>query len=403
MTTLPTTKLPSPTGLTAVGIHIFSGLFTRGLTDIGFDVKCTLEDGKFGVATHRLNFPGVPVHDDPQHWPVEDLKGIDLVYSNSACAGFSTASQSKGLESASNNQLKLAHDTAVKLLPRAYVVESVVNLFKDGDPLVRQWETQWAELGYKTTRIVEDALHLGLAQRRRRALFVATRENFCPAYPDAHSSVTTVGDAIYDLRAAVANIAEKPYSQFVKYPECAVLSNYAANLRGGGAGTTWHASPKPSHAMMSLIPYSKPGQRLQEMSDDIMRETYWKHKQGKKPTGRPGLLNRRLDHGLPGYTLTGGCHWIHPEFDRYITVREKARLMGVPDDFTFNSTSLHDAYAEVGKAVSPVVGRWIGTQLAESLNGLHKTHTSAVDFTRPAKPATIHKEDLQPQEGDDTE
>lgn len=385
-------------GMTAVGIHIFSGLFTRGLTDAGFDVKCTLEDGKFGVATHRLNFPGELVHDDPQYWPIEDLKGIDLVYSNSACAGFSTASQSKGLESASNNQLKLAHDTAVKLLPRAYVVESVVNLFKDGDPLVRQWETQWAELGYKTTRIIEDALHLGLAQRRRRALFVATRENFCPAYPSRHASFATVGSAIFDLRTAPANIAEKPYNRTTSYQECSEPSPYAADLRGVGTGTTWHASPKPSHAMMSLIPYSKPGQRLQEMSDDIMRETYWKHKQGKKPTGRPGLLNRRLAYDVPGYTLTGGCHWIHPEFDRYITVREKARLMGVPDNFEFASTSLYDAYAEVGKAVSPVVGRWIGAQLAESLKGGHSTHVSTVDFTRPDKPAAIHKKDLQPQE-----
>ncbi len=369
-------------GFTAVGVHIFSGLFTRGLVDVGFKVKAVLEDGKFGTATHRQNFPSIPVVDRAELWPIQELVGVDLVYSNSACAGMSTASQFKGLGSESNNQLKQAQAAAIKIQPKAYVVESVVNLFREGDPLVREWETQWHALGYKTTRIVEDALHLGLAQRRRRALFVAIKGNFCPIYAEIHAQPTTVGDAIYDLRSIPANIAEKPYDRSVEYPECSNISEYAKSLRGSGTSTTWHVSPKPSAAMMSLIPYSKPGQRLQEIPDEIMRETYWKHKQGKKPTGRPGLLNRRLDHNLPGYTLTGGCHWIHPEFDRYITVREKARLMGVPDNFTF-ACCLHDAYAEVGKAVSPVVGRWIGTQLARALNGLDGYHVNSIDFTKP--------------------
>lgn len=355
---------------TAVGIHIFAGLFTRGVVDAGFDVKATLEDGEFGVATHRKNF-NLPVYTDPSTWPVADLTGVDMIYSNSPCAGFSLANSKKGSDNPVNNYLQASSDAALKMKPGAYVVESVTNLFKDGDQMVSQWESQWGQAGYYTTRLVEDALYLGLPQRRKRALFVAIKTPFNPNCHGVDGFKSTVRDAIADLSTVEAKVGSSK--------DC--LTTLTATHPVDGRAITWHVAPIPSLAMRLLIPYSKPGQRLQEMSDEIMSQTYWKYKSGKNPTGRPGLLNRRLDYDKPSYTLTGGCHWIHPEQDRYITVREKARLMGVPDDFNFASKNVHTAYAEVGKAVSPVVGRWVAGQVLDSLAGKHKSHVTNVDLT----------------------
>lgn len=51
-----------------------------------------------------------------------------------------------------------------------------------------------------------------------------------------------------------------------------------------------------------------------------------------------------------------------PNGARPYTVREYARLQGVPDDFTFCGTD-RDAYRQIGNGVSVPVGEWIGREL----------------------------------------
>jgi len=51
-----------------------------------------------------------------------------------------------------------------------------------------------------------------------------------------------------------------------------------------------------------------------------------------------------------------------PRGVRPYTVREYARLQGVPDAFTFSGTS-NDAYRMIGNGVSVPVGEWIGSEI----------------------------------------
>jgi DNA (cytosine-5)-methyltransferase 1 len=52
---------------------------------------------------------------------------------------------------------------------------------------------------------------------------------------------------------------------------------------------------------------------------------------------------------------------------RPYSVREYARLQGVPDDFTF-SGSARDAYRQIGNGVSVPVGEWIGREVVRYFN-----------------------------------
>ena len=67
-------------------------------------------------------------------------------------------------------------------------------------------------------------------------------------------------------------------------------------------------------------------------------------------------LSTRLvaDEGFP--------HGVRP-----YTVREYARLQGVPDSFTFCGSD-NDAYRIIGNGVSVPVGQWIGTEILRYFN-----------------------------------
>lgn len=59
-----------------------------------------------------------------------------------------------------------------------------------------------------------------------------------------------------------------------------------------------------------------------------------------------------------------------PHGARPYTVREYARLQGVPDTFTFHGTD-NDAYRQIGNGVSVPVGEWIGRELVRYFNHGH--------------------------------
>jgi DNA (cytosine-5)-methyltransferase 1 len=56
-----------------------------------------------------------------------------------------------------------------------------------------------------------------------------------------------------------------------------------------------------------------------------------------------------------------------PNAVRPYTVREYARLQGVPDDFNFCGSE-NDAYRMIGNGVSVPVGRWIGSEIVRYFN-----------------------------------
>ena len=345
--------------LKAVGIHVFAGLFTAGVKSAGFDIVEMLEDGKFGQATHKLNFPEIPISDDVASWPVELLRSanIDLVFSNSPCAGLSVANSSRGADNPINQALEHSCATALRIQPQIYVVESVSALFTDGAPMVERWERAWQTAGYNTCRLLESAEHLGLPQVRKRAIFIAARSGIQLARPLADAPPVTVRQAIEDLSTAPLDWAPQPYTTHATHA-------YARKARLDSLQLTHHLHGNVSKAIASIVPHLGQGQRADSLSEEVIDATYRRNRlHPVKPDGRPSLLFRRLAWDKPSVVITGGAHWFHPEHNRLLTVREQARLMGVPDWFRF-SGNIAASYAELGKAVSPIVGGWLANQLA---------------------------------------
>ena len=99
---------------------------------------------------------------------------------------------------------------------------------------------------------------------------------------------------------------------------------------------------------------------------------------------------RRLHPDRPAYTILAQMHrdlseWVHPDHERWITVREAARLQSFHDGFIFK-TSEWQMLKQVGNAVPPLLARAIASAAEAALERLdHKQ--SSLQFPLYAQPA----------------
>lgn len=354
---------------------MFAGLFTQGVIDAGFDVVGVCEDGPFGTDTARLNFPQVPIYTNPESWPVDQWRDqhLDLVYGNPPCAGFSHLNPRRGIGYHTNVCLDVANNFGQRVLPRVFMIESVVPLFKDGLPMVEAWEAKWRELGYNTCRLVESAAHLGLPQRRKRAVFVAAKANLDFSYP-----IGRVGAPETDGRSAIGDLepVQPGSDRYLLEP----FSDYQRSLRRDCHELTWHVSPKVPARLATLLPYLLPNQRFESIPDEVYEKTYWAGRPADK-RGKPGLMYRRQAWDKTCAVIPGASNVFHPDRNRFLTVREQARMMGVPDTFKFSD--IRTAYAELGKAVSPIVGEWLANHAVEFVRDpAGRAHKNSVNLVK---------------------
>ncbi len=81
----------------------------------------------------------------------------------------------------------------------------------------------------------------------------------------------------------------------------------------------------------------------------------------------PNLI--RLDPRAPAPTVLGSSRFIHPFENRFLTVREQARLMGFPDDHVFIGGK-DEQYNQVGEAVPPPLAEAVAREVLVVLSKL---------------------------------
>ena len=118
-----------------------------------------------------------------------------------------------------------------------------------------------------------------------------------------------------------------------------------------------------------------------EMVKDVPQGGNWKNiplevvKKSKRleritKNGGRTTLYGRIDYSKPAYTITtyfnrpGNGTYVHPHFNRVISVREAARIQSFPDDYYFygNKTQLLN---QVGNAVPPLLAYQIANKIIE--------------------------------------
>lgn len=121
-----------------------------------------------------------------------------------------------------------------------------------------------------------------------------------------------------------------------------------------------------------------------EMISEIPQGGNWKNipesiiKKSKRlttisKTGGRTTLYGRIDYKKPSYTITtyfnrpGNGTYVHPLYNRVISIREAARLQGFPDHYYFYGNQ-RDILNQVGNAVPPILAYQIAKQIIKKID-----------------------------------
>jgi len=378
---------------TRTAVSLFSGCggFCEGVELAGFKIKCAVEVDSFAAETYRFNFPEVPLfegdvtnflRDGGTHEQDYDLQEIDLVFGGPPCQGFSQIGP-RDMNDVRNTLYEQFCRVVSKLRPKIFLMENVPNLLllRKGhfrDLILRDF----AKRGYRNVTFLKlTASDFGVPQDRHRVFFFGTRDDLDLPY-DLRSYAeraigrlrwqhpVTVWDAICDLPAEVVPSGETlPYRKraagLTKFQrmmrlDCEEAPYTVARKRPRDNGTPArlhnHHTKEIQERRKHLISFLKPGMK----GDSLPREIW----NGLRPEKW-----RRLDPDKPSYTILAQMHrdlseWVHPKLDRWITVREAARLQSFHDGFVFVGSEWQQL-KQVGNAVPPLLAYSVASMAAE--------------------------------------
>jgi DNA (cytosine-5)-methyltransferase 1 len=384
---------------TAVSLFSGAGGFCEGVRLAGFKLACAVEMDEHAARTHGANFPKVPMfRGDVSRFLVDAHPGIpskreladqevDLVFGGPPCQGFSQIGP-RDLKDP-RNLLYLEFARVLKALkPKVFVMENVPNMvaMKNGhfrDLILAALRGA----GYHNTILTTlTASNFGVPQHRRRVFFVGTRDDL-PASNDLAARLdrfldanrteheTTVDEAISDLPKIVSADDEPlPYPKLRrKIPsdfqrtmrldlESELLPKQWKRANLGGESSLFNHHTKGIEARRKRIVRAlKPG-----MCGDSLPATLW--------TGSRPYKWRRLHPDEPSYTILAQMQrdlseWVHPKHDRWITVREAARLQSFHDGFIFVGSECQQL-KQVGNAVPPLLGYAVASAAKKLLRAM---------------------------------
>lgn len=374
---------------TRTAVSLFSGCggFCEGVRLAGFNVLAAVELDRFAAQTYRANFRDVQLFEGDVHhfmnesspeWRSErerfkslENADIDLLFGGPPCQGYSQIG-TRILDDP-RNELYLQYIRVLKLLrPRVFLMENVPNmLLLAKGRFKREVLEALSDAGYSnsTVRIVV-ASDYGVPQVRRRAIFFGVRDDLEvsdletvieEALAAEKRDAPTAWDAIRDLPEETA-VHYEP----LRYPRSRIASEFLDDMRLGRDGEYYSAKEKkaaqgaPANALhnhhtkeiqdrrKALIALLKPGAK----GDSLPKEVW----NGLRPEKW-----RRLPVDRPAYTILAQMHrdlseWVHPKYERWITVREAARLQSFHDGFVFCSSEWQ-MLKQIGNAVPPLLGR----------------------------------------------
>jgi site-specific DNA-cytosine methylase len=393
-----------------------AGAWTLGTIQTrGFDLvhRVSLKGG-FGDAVVEDNraLLGTEWEQDPGGESGEWLP-VECAYMNGTppCSGFSLLNVSaaaarkagrdvpqnaRGIDAAINDCMKelaryagKCRGTDGKLGPEVVSFESVQGAGKLGRPLMQALRDIIETLTgqeYGLSHVFMSGSSVGAAQMRHRYYVVFHRIPFGVDVPEPRR-VATYRDAIADLMGLKLQWEAQRYPHVLTLAQDKYWWLLEQGIRTGNPDITAHVTYNDENDgdngrsiyRRELLPLWKDGDMTR---DEVMREYIKRH--GKTPKGAEKWWDwemngfkgfsgpRRLRPDRPGYVLTGGgvSDFFHWEEDRFLTVRETARLMGYPDAWSFASAKgINQASAWIGKCCPVQSGRWISNWVLRALNG----------------------------------
>lgn len=328
------TSTPPVSRLTAIDLFSGCGGLSCGLKQAGFDVVAAVEIDAKAQSTYKLNHPLVTLYSadiralDPAQILVAaglNVGDLDLLAGCPPCQGFSrlrTKNKRTAVKDERNNLVTDFVRFVMVMQPKSIMLENVPSLAKDGR--FTRMRNQLTELGYESVVHVLDAADYRVAQRRKRLIVLASKVHKPEIAPKVESRVT--------VREAFRGVGAPSTTKDALH---AVGENRSQAVRD----------------LIRLIP--KNGGSRGDLPASHQLECH------KRSDGFSDVYGRMAwDEVSP--TITSGCHnpskgrFLHPSYNRTITLREAALLQGFPQDYRFDVSHGKEAIAlMIGNALPP--------------------------------------------------
>ena len=300
----------------------------------GFTPIASVEIMKEAVETYKYNFVSnkgfkefVETRDIREQSIKDDLyklvKGVDVdvIVGGFPCQGFSMAGNR--IVTDTRNSLYLEMLEIVKnIRPKFIVMENVEGLRSLlGGEIERKILSDFKGIGYDISVATLNSADYGVAQLRKRVIFIGNRLGLTNEYPKpmyTKDTYKTLGECI---------------KKYMYLDEDASIN---------------HIFTRHSEVIKQRILNTAEGKSLYGNYSDA-----WK----KSPWDKPSCTVKE-NHG--GVNL-------HPKLPRVLTPRELASLQSFPDDFIFKGSKKWQL-VQIGNAVPPLLGKAIGLVVKRKLD-----------------------------------
>jgi len=349
----------------AIGITCGIGSMLIGARQAGFDVLGNVEWRKYyhaqddeGRNTFKENYPGAFFGLDPDEILPEDvsrMRDAELAMGHPECGNFSNLRRNRETCAEDPGDIPLFTRLVDWIKPRFFVMDDLpkslvaygmldyANALSDYD-LFPEWVSNY---------------HYGNVQKYRKRFFMIgalkdERWSFVPGEdPELEG---TLANVIKDLRDDEGRPRPGFHNHFSHVLD--VVTGRARNISGYGDPGTWKD-------MRDWFLDKPTGTVLEYQSQD-------------GPKRRIGLIKSHWDG--PCNVLTGTNPVLHPLTNLPLSMRERARVQGFPDDFVLYSEKLddegrwnhdrsNDLVKQTGKAMPVQFCRYVSEQIAAHVRG----------------------------------
>jgi DNA (cytosine-5)-methyltransferase 1 len=382
-----------------------AGGLSHGFSTAGFKVVAGLDWDKDAITTFSANHnesQGICADIDAVEpgklaERLSIIKGeLDCLIGGPPCQGFSRNRAFRYqngvfVDDPRNELYKHFFAFVEHFMPRVVVIENVPEILtKKENAYKTAILSMFEALNYHVEFKVLNAAEFGVPQWRRRAFFIAGRENQKVSFPmsttlpgpragrrtpssvekihpkrSAKNQLTldmltlhegpTVWEAIGDLHGSYSN-SLNGRSDYARE----AFSDYQSMLRQNQATVMNHFPWPLSHRQLQRIRLLREGQSQLHLPPELQT------KQGY------GSAYRRMQSDAQALTITtwmfhpGSGMFTHPFDDRVITIREAARIQSFSDDYVFKG-GYHAQCRQIGNAVPPLLGHCIAKAIIDVL------------------------------------
>lgn len=383
--------------LTHIDCFAGPGGICTGLHAAGMQTLVAIEYIKSCCETYTANHPEVHViHSDIRKVTAEQIlpyipaNGVDLVTSGMPCETFSTAGNTSrsfydDRQFLFREGIRIAQITNAKMIlfENVPAITSKREAKQSGDLIVNILKRELRATGYGNyIEVVLDSTKYGVPQKRNRFFILACRfPEWRLGTPNpADSPIVTVKEALAGLPNVIANSNQEGREYTNEH------SDYEQLMRND---VFWHREEMTTKEILNHMPMKhrectlkrfallKQGESLKSLFDRYQGDERV-HLQEQRILPKKMFIKRnyRLLPDKPSPTVTSHCldEFVHPNYDRALTVRECARLQSFPDSYNFAGgpyivphidRTVQDKYEQIGDAVPPLLAYAWGKKIKE--------------------------------------